>query len=136
MESKGIFRLDTPVLVAFVGLGLALVEGTYDLLNPGLYAGEFGGVTVTETDIIISTAVAMGLVVVALAYLYSHRSDPRKKTYVFVGVLGVLSLVIGVLLSTIIVIGAAIFGYSSVRTAVTEKSGKSAPASLSHSRRH
>jgi uncharacterized membrane protein len=74
----------------------------------------------TETALLGTTAIGLVFVLTALMYLYTHRSEPTKRTYLAVAVLGLVGLVVGMLFSTVFVVAAAITGYWSDRTLRTE----------------
>ncbi|MEF8915393.1 hypothetical protein [Natronomonas sp.] len=100
----------TPIKVILVGAILALIEGAYDIINANLYAGIIDGVTVTATDIAIITGVAMVVALVLLAYAYAVRHEPTRTQYVLLGVLGLVTLVVGVLFTASIVLLGALIG--------------------------
>jgi hypothetical protein len=100
----------TPIKVILVGAVLALVEGAYDVLNANLYAGVVDGVAVTATDVAIITGVAMAFALVLLAYAYVVRRDPTRTQYVLLGLLGLVTLVVGVLFTATIVLLGALIG--------------------------
>ncbi len=100
----------TPIKVIMVGAILALVEGAYDIVNANLYAGIIDGVTVTATDIAIITGVAMVVALVLLAYAYVVRYEPTRTQYVLLGVLGLVTAVVGVLFTASVVLLGALIG--------------------------
>ena len=87
----------TRIKLVLLGAILALIEGAYDIVNANLYAGVIDGVTVTATEIAIITGVAMVVAIVVLAYAYVVRHEPTRTQYALLGVLGLVTLVVGVL---------------------------------------
>ena len=100
----------TPIKMIMIGAILALVEGAYDIINANLYAGIVDGVAVTAMDIAIITGVAMIVAMGVLAYAYLVRRDPTRSQYVLLGVLGLVTLVVGVLFTAAIVLLGALIG--------------------------
>ena len=100
----------TPIKFVLVGAILALIEGAYDIVNANLYAGVIDGVTVTATEIAIITGVAMVVAIVVLAYAYVVRHEPTRTQYALLGVLGLVTLVVGVLFTASIVLLGALLG--------------------------
>ncbi|MEF8780165.1 MAG: hypothetical protein V5A46_05775 [Haloferacaceae archaeon] len=100
----------TPIKVIMIGAILALVEGAYDIVNADLYAGIVDGVAVTATDIAIVTGAAMVVALVLLAYASVVRHNPTRTQYVLLGVLGLVTLVVGVLFTASIVLLGALIG--------------------------
>lgn len=110
----------TPIKVVLVGGLLSLLEGTYDVLNANLYAGVFDGVEVTTTEIIVVTAIAMAVAVAMLAYAYRVRAAPTKRAYLVLGVLALVTLVVGVLFTAVVALLGAVIGYWETRRAPVE----------------
>lgn len=100
----------TPIKLVLLGAILALIEGAYDIVNANLYAGVIDGVTVTATEIAIITGVAMVVAIVVLAYAYVVRHEPTRTQYALLGVLGLVTLVVGVLFTASIVLLGALLG--------------------------
>jgi hypothetical protein len=100
----------TPVKVVLVGALLALVEGAFDLFNAESYAGVIDGVEVTTGDIYLLTGLGMLFAVTTLFYAYRVRSEPTMRAYLVMAVLGLLTLVVGVLFTAAIVVVAGLVG--------------------------
>ncbi len=100
----------TPIKVIIIGAVLALIEGAYDIVNANLYTGVIDGVMVTAMGIMIITGVAMIFALALLAYAYVVRREPTRLQYVLIGVLGLVTLVVGVLFSAAIVLLGALIG--------------------------
>lgn len=101
----------TPIKVVVIGGIMAMVEGIYDILNANLYAGVFDGVEVTTGEIVVITGIAMAFALAMLYFAYSERHTPSKRVYVVLGVLSVLTLVVGVLFTAAIALLGAGVGY-------------------------
>lgn len=111
----------TPIKVVLVGAVLALIEGAYDLFNAELYAGVVDGVEVTTGDIILFTAIAMVFGLGMLAYAYTVRFTPTQRNYLVLGLLSVLTLVIGVLFTVIIALLGAAIGFWETRRSLPSR---------------
>ena len=105
----------TPIKVVLVGAVLALIEGAYDLFNAELYAGVVDGVEVTTGDIVLFTAIVMVFALAMLWYAYNVRFTPRKRNYLVLGLLSVLTLVIGVFFTVVIALLGAVIGFWETR---------------------
>lgn len=106
----------TPIKVVLIGAVMALVEGLYDIVNANLYAGIIDGIEVTTTEIIVITGVAIVFALAMLYYAYTERHTPTKRVYLVLGVLSVLTLVVGVLFTAIIALLGAGIGYWETRS--------------------
>jgi hypothetical protein len=89
---------------------LAVVEGAFDLYNAESYTGVFDGVEVTTGDIYLLTGLGMLFAVGALLYAYRVRSKPTMRAYLVMAVLGLLTLVVGVLFTAVIVVVGGLVG--------------------------
>lgn len=107
----------TPVTVVFVGSVLALLEGVYDMLTASQYAGVFDGIAVTTTEVMVFTAAGMLLVVAMLYVAFTRRHRPSSRTYLVLGGLSVLVLVVGVFFAIAIAFIGAVIGIWDVRRA-------------------
>ncbi|MFB6361131.1 MAG: hypothetical protein ABEH59_07390 [Halobacteriales archaeon] len=101
----------TPIKVVVIGGIVALIEGVYDIVNANLYAGVFDGVTVTTGEIVVITGIAMAFALAMLDDANSERHAPSKRVYLVLGVLGLLTLVVGVLFTAAIALLGAGVGY-------------------------
>ncbi len=107
----------TPIKVVVIGAVMAIIEGVYDIVNANLYAGVFDGVEVTTGEIVVVTGLAIAFALAMLYYAYSERHTPSKRVYVVLGVLSVLTLVVGVLFTAAIALLGAGIGYWESRDA-------------------
>lgn len=101
----------TPIKVVLVGAVMAILEGIYDIVNANLYAGVIDGVEVTSGEIILITGIAIAFALAMLYYAYAERHSPSKRVYIVIGVLSVLTLVVGVLFTAAIALLGAGIGY-------------------------
>ena len=101
----------TPITVILVGAVLALPEGVYDLFNANLYAGVVDGIEISVTEILLLTAIGMVLAAAILVYAYSVRYRPTKEAYLVLGVLSILTFVVGVFFTVAIVFVGAVIGF-------------------------
>ncbi len=108
-------RIATPIKVVLVGTVLALIEGAYDLFNAEIYAGVIDGIEVTTGDIILFTAIGMVIGLAMLVYAYRVRFTPTKRNYIILGLLSVLTLVIGVLFTVAVALLGAVIGFWETR---------------------
>jgi hypothetical protein len=102
--------VETPVKIVLAGALLAVVEGAFDLYNAESYTGVFDGVEVTTGDIYLLTGLGMLFAVGALLYAYRVRSKPTMRAYLVMAVLGLLTLVVGVLFTAVIVVVGGLVG--------------------------
>lgn len=110
--------------IVVVGALLALVEGAFDLYNAERYTGVFDGVEVTTGDIYLITGVAMLFAVATLGYAYRVRAEPTMRAYLVMTVLGLVTLVVGVLFAAVVVVlGGLVGAWESRRAPVRGVSG-------------
>lgn len=105
----------TPIKVVLVGSVMAVMEGIYDIVNAGSYAGIVDGIEVTAMEIVVITAIAVLLALGMILYAYTKRYAPTKETYLILGMLSVATLVIGVLFTAAIALLGAVIGYWETR---------------------
>lgn len=105
----------TPIKVVLVGAVMALLEGVYDIVNANSYAGVIDGIEISTMDVIGITAIAMAFAIAMLYLAFSERRSPSKRTYLVLGILSVLTLVVGVLFTAVIALLGAGIGYWETR---------------------
>ena len=71
----------------------------------------FDGVEVTAGEIVLVTGIAIAFALAMRYYANSERHTPSKRVYVVLGVLSVLTLLLGVLFTAAIALLSAGIGY-------------------------
>lgn len=109
-------RVDTrPIKVVVIGGITALIAGLYDIVNANLYADVIDGVTLTTGEVIMITGIAIAFALAMLYLAYCQRHTPSKRVYLVIGVLSVLTFVVGVLFTAVVAIVGAGIAYWETR---------------------
>lgn len=109
--------IPTPMKVILAGGVLALFEAILDIIFAEWYTGEYAGIELTETDIIMSAIFGAMLVVLILVWGYLVRDEPTQRVYLVILLLAIAGLVVGTLFANVIIAVGAGLGWWGLRNA-------------------
>lgn len=104
-----------PLNILLFGCVLNVIELITDILFADHYAGTHFGITSTSEEIIVVSAIGLAFAIIALCFsIYMKVSKPSKGGFMFVCVLGALTLIPGGALSGILLIVMSVLGFKRV----------------------